>query len=81
MLHEHQIEVNLTQILYRGRKKVGTIMTEVVAKRGRGRPPKVDSEGKKVVVVKVVSDRKRGRPPTKNADGSIASTKAIKIKQ
>lgn len=56
-------------------------MTEIVAKRGRGRPPKVDSEGKKVVVVKVVSDRKRGRPPTKNADGSIALPKASKIQQ
>ena len=45
-------------------------MTDAPAKRGRGRPSKLDSNGNKIVVVKVVSDRKRGRPPMKNADGS-----------
>ena len=39
-----------------------------IIKRGRGRPPKLDSNGKPVVVVKVVSDRKRGRPPRSNAE-------------
>ena len=56
-------------------------MSETIAKRGRGRPPKLDSEGNKIVVAKVVSDRKRGRPPTKSADGSIASPKAAKVKE
>ena len=34
-----------------------------VKKRGRGRPPKLDANGKSTAVVKIVSDRKRGRPP------------------
>ena len=39
-----------------------------IIKRGRGRPPKLDSNGRPVVVVKVVSDRKRGRPPRSEAE-------------
>lgn len=34
-----------------------------VKKRGRGRPPKLDANGKSTAVVKIISDRKRGRPP------------------
>ena len=54
-------------------------MTEIIEKRGRGRPPKLDAHGNKIVVVKVVSDRKRGRPSTKNGDGSAPAPKAAKV--
>lgn len=49
-------------------------------KRGRGRPPKLDSTGKPVVVVKVASDRKRGRPPRTAAEKEAiaAANKAVK---
>jgi hypothetical protein len=51
-------------------------MTEPAAgtlKRGRGRPPKLDAAGERVVVVKAPSDRKRGRPSSKEAGSTTAN--------
>lgn len=52
------------------------VVGEGIVKRGRGRPPKLDSSGKPVVVVKVVSDRKRGRPPRSSAEKAAISAAA-----
>lgn len=52
------------------------VVGEGIVKRGRGRPPKLDSSGKPVVVVKVISDRKRGRPPRSSAEKEAISAAA-----
>mmetsp|Transcript_13768 Transcript_13768/g.13310 ORF Transcript_13768/g.13310 Transcript_13768/m.13310 type:complete len:81 (+) Transcript_13768:17-259(+) len=45
-------------------------------KRGRGRPPKVDANGERIVVVKTSTGQKRGRPSSKGT--SEAKPKAVK---